>query len=84
LIRPKNEWGHTQKRFGGGKTIPVWKSTQKALFLRQGDKPEIRREMSEIANDWTESGRYEKAVPQYKYVVELPYQHLAKKLVLGR
>jgi len=35
-----------------------------------GDKPEIRREMSEIANDWAESGRYEKAVPQYKYVVE--------------
>jgi tetratricopeptide (TPR) repeat protein len=35
-----------------------------------GDKSDIRREMSEIANDWTESGRYEKAVPQYKYVVE--------------
>ena len=34
------------------------------------DKPGIRHEMSEIANDWAESGRYEKAVPQYKYVVE--------------
>lgn len=34
------------------------------------DKPGIVREMSEVANDWEESSRYEKAIPLYKYVVD--------------
>lgn len=35
-----------------------------------GDKPGIRYEIREVTDDWTQSGRYEKAQPLYKYVVQ--------------